>query len=57
MRYLKFIVAFTFLIIQYRTIETAAGISNGLGFWFLPVSLALVFTPTGYFVYKAVKDK
>jgi uncharacterized membrane protein len=41
MRYLKFIIVSTFLIIEYQSIQAAKGRSEGLGAWFLPVALIL----------------
>jgi uncharacterized membrane protein len=55
MRYMKFVVVFTFLIIQYRTIETAEGIAKGLGIWFMPVALGITFVPLALFIGRAVR--
>ena len=57
MIYLKFVIVFTFIIIQYKTIQTAFGNSQGLGVWFLPLSMGLILIPTIFFVIKAVKTK
>lgn len=57
MRYMKFIVVFTFLIIQFRTIETAEGIAEGLGRWFLPVAVGITAIPLALFIVYAVKSR
>lgn len=54
-RLLKLIVVFIFFMINYKTIQTAQKTSEGLGVWFLPLILALIFIPTGYFTYKSYK--
>lgn len=54
-RYLKLGVVFIFFIIDYKTIQHATGETIGLGSWFLPVSLAIVFIPLLYFILKSIK--
>lgn len=44
-RYLKFIVVLTFFAITLSIILTAKNISTGLGVWFLPVFLMLIYIP------------
>lgn len=57
MRYLKFIISLTFLIIEYQTIQTALGNSDGLGVWFLPLTLGLIIVPVIYFITISVRTK
>lgn len=54
-RYLKFIIVFVFGLITFKTIQNANGEANGLGVWFLPLTLALVFIPLIYFVVKSLR--
>jgi len=56
-RYLKAIIVFIFGLIDYKTIQHALGQTVGLGIWFLPLTLGLIFIPLGYFVYKSMKAK
>ena len=57
MRLMKLIVVFIFLMIDYLTIQTSKGNSEGLGKWFLPLTFGLIFIPMGYFAYKSHKFK
>ncbi len=57
MRFFKFIVVLILLMIDFQTIQTAKGKSEGLGIWFLPLIIGLIFIPLGYFVYKSYKLK
>lgn len=50
-RLLNLIVLFIFMLIDYFTIQTSVGNSAGLGKWFLPCVVALIFIPIGYFFY------
>lgn len=56
-RYVKGAVLTSFLLIQVRTIEGAKGGSNGLGGWFLPLSLSLVLVPVIFYVVSARRTK
>jgi uncharacterized membrane protein len=49
-RYVKLIIVFIFGLITYRTIQTANGQAEGLGGWFLPLSMGLIFVPLVYFL-------
>lgn len=55
--WLKLIIISVFLYIQWQTVQTARGLSTGLGWLFLPVSIAALFGIPGYFIYKMVKLK
>jgi uncharacterized membrane protein len=48
-RYLKGIIVVIFGLIAYQTISQANGLSEGLGLWFLPFTLCLIFIPIIYF--------
>jgi uncharacterized membrane protein len=56
-RYLKSIIVITFLIIEYQTIQTVTGKSEGLGVWFFPVTMGLILIPTIVFVIRAYRTK
>ncbi len=57
LRYLKLVLVVVFGLITFRTIQTASKAAHGLGTWFLPVSLGLIFIPLLFFIIKAVKAK
>lgn len=54
-RYLKLIILVIFGLIVFKTIENANGKAEGLGIWFLPMTLGLIFLPLMYFVVKSFK--
>lgn len=56
-RVLKFVLVFIFVLIQLKTMQSAIGNTNGLGIWFLPATLLLIFIPLAYFVVKSVSAK
>ena len=56
-RYLKFSIVFIFGLITLKTINNANGKENGLGVWFLPLSMALIFIPIIYFMIKSFQTK
>lgn len=57
MRIMKIIVIIMFFIIDVKTIKTSMGKSEGLGIWFLPMTLGIVFIPIFYFAHKSHKMK
>ena len=56
-RYLKLIIVVIFGLIAFKTIQNASGEADGLGIWFLPLTLGLIFIPLTYFVVKSFRDK
>lgn len=56
-RYLKLIIVIIFGLIVFKTIRYANGEANGLGIWFLPLTLGLIFIPLSYFIAKSVNTK
>jgi uncharacterized membrane protein len=56
-RYLKMALIIIFAIITFQIIQFAEGNSKGLGTWFLPLSLSILFVPMIYFINKALKDR
>jgi uncharacterized membrane protein len=54
-RYLKLILVLVFAGISFQTIQQANRTGEGLGLWFLPLTLALIFMPLIYFVIKSVQ--
>ena len=55
LRYLKLVLVLVFGGIEFMTIQNATGEEAGLGAWFLPLTLVLVFLPLIYFVFKSVQ--
>jgi len=49
-RYLKVIIVVIFGVIVLQTIRNANGQTSGLGVWFLPLTLGLIFVPLTYFL-------
>lgn len=56
-RYVKTIFALMLGYISYQVIEYAKGITTGLGHWFLPLSLMLVFIPLVYVLFKSFQAR
>lgn len=54
-RYLKFTIVIIFGLIELRTIRNVNGQTNGLGIWFFPLTIGLIFIPLTYFVIKSFK--
>jgi hypothetical protein len=55
-RFLKFALAVIFLTILILTSLTALHRAAGLGFWFLPASLAFVLIPIAFYSFKAMSE-
>jgi len=56
-RYLNLIIVLIFGYIAFTTIQNAKGQVDGLGIWFLPLSLGIVFIPMIYAIVKLTKKK
>lgn len=56
-RFMKLALIILFIVIDYKTIETARGNSDGLGKWFLPFTIALIFIPVIFSVYTSFSKK
>ncbi|MGJ8594111.1 MAG: DUF1648 domain-containing protein [Aquaticitalea sp.] len=56
-RYLKLTIVLIFGLIVIRTIQNANGNANGLGAWFLPLTLGLIFIPMIYFLIRGNRNK
>ncbi len=56
-RFLKLDVVIIFGFITFRTIQKSRGLADGLGAWFLPVLLIVIFLPMLYFITKAFRNK
>ncbi|MBS1765702.1 MAG: DUF1648 domain-containing protein [Bacteroidetes bacterium] len=54
-RYLKFIIVVIFGLIALQRIRNVNGQTSGLGVWFLPLTLGLIFIPMTYFMIKSFK--
>jgi uncharacterized membrane protein len=48
----KLIISILFAFITYSTIAIALGKLQGLGIWFLPIFITVLFSTIGYFIYK-----
>jgi uncharacterized membrane protein len=55
LRYLKLVLVVVFGGIEFMTIQNATGKAAGLGVWFLPLTLVLIFLPLIYFLIKSVQ--
>ena len=55
LRYLKLVLLVVFGGIGFMTVQHATGKAAGLGAWFLPLTLVLIFIPLIYFVIKSVQ--
>tara|TARA_R110000782_G_scaffold106751_3_gene195086 strand:+ start:946 stop:1452 length:507 start_codon:yes stop_codon:yes gene_type:complete len=56
-RVLKLIIVFVFGLILVRTLQNIKGNVEGLGAWFLPLTIGLFIIPTCYFLIKSMKIK
>lgn len=56
-RYLKLVFVLIFGLIAFKTIQNANGQADGLGVWFLPLTLGLIFIPLTYYIVKSFKTK
>lgn len=56
-RYLKLIIVIIFGLIAFKTIQNVNGQADGLGVWFLPLTLGLIFIPLTYYIIKTLKTK
>jgi uncharacterized membrane protein len=56
-RYLKLVIVFIFGILLYQTTRYPLNQNDGLGIWFLPMFLGLIFIPLIFYVLKSVKPK
>ncbi|HMO40382.1 MAG TPA: DUF1648 domain-containing protein [Saprospiraceae bacterium] len=56
-RYLKLNIVVIFGLIAFKTIQNANGEAGGLGIWFLPLTMGLIFIPMTYYLIKTLKPK
>ena len=56
-RYLKLTIVLIFGMIIYFILRNVHGESEGLGVWFLPVTLGLIMLPIIYYLVKSIRDK
>ena len=56
-RYLKSVLVLVFGFIAYATMQTTDSHIQGIGVWFFPIMLVLIFALLGVFVFRAVKMK
>ena len=55
-RYLKLIIVVIFGLIELQTIRNVNEQTSGLGVWFLPLTLGLIFIPLTFFVVKSLNS-
>jgi len=56
-RFLKSGIVIIFGLIAFKTIQSVNGNADGLGVWFLPLVLGLVFIPIVYYLVKSMRTK
>jgi uncharacterized membrane protein len=56
-RVLKLIIVFVFGLILVMTLQNTNGNADGLGTWFLPLTIGLFIIPTLYFLIKSMRIK
>ena len=56
-RYMKFVVVVIFGAIAIETIQNTLTSSEGLGVWFLPITLGVIFIPLVFFIITSFKSK
>ncbi len=54
-RYLKLVLIVIFGLIVFKTIQNVNGQADGLGLWFLPLTLGLIFIPLTFFIIQSFK--
>lgn len=52
-RVMRIVIVFVFMLIDWEVIQIALGNSEGLGVWFLPIFLIVVFVPIIYFAIRS----
>ena len=57
MRFLKLILVLIFGLITFKTTQSTGGNSSGLGIWFLPLTMGLIFIPLIHFINKSFRTK
>ena len=56
LRFLNTIIVCVFCYITYATIQTALGKQSGLGSYFTPIFMVLIFGTIGIYLYKSIKE-
>lgn len=56
-RFLKLVIVIIFGLILFKTIQNVNGNADGLGAWFLPLTLGLTFIPMIYYLIKSTQTK
>lgn len=54
-RVLKLTIVLLFGLIVFKTLQNINGTADGLGTWFLPLTMAMIFIPVIYFLIRAQK--
>ncbi|MCM4159143.1 DUF1648 domain-containing protein [Antarcticibacterium flavum] len=56
-RFLKLAIIIIFGLIVFKTIQNAHGNVEGLGIWFLPLTIGLILIPMIYYILKSIEQK
>jgi uncharacterized membrane protein len=56
-RYLKAVIIWMFSYISYSTVKVAEKEQSGLGLWFVPIFLGVIFIPLIYYIHKSFKHR
>ena len=56
-RTINALVTWVFVYITYSTIQTTLGNQDGLGVWFTPLLMIMMFGTTMFFLYKSMREK
>lgn len=57
MRWMKLLLIILFMVIDYFTMEVSLGKREGLGAWFLPITLGILFMVIAFTIYESKKKK
>jgi len=57
LRFLKTAILLIFSFIVHKIYSAASGKSDGMGYWFMPLLLGLIFVPIIYYIIKMFKAK
>lgn len=57
MKTMRLVILFVFMLIEWEVIQIGLGKNEGLGAWFLPFFLAIIFIPIIFFAIRAKKIK
>lgn len=56
LEWVKTVIIAVFLYLLWQTVQMAKGLSDGMGAWFLPISLIVLFSGIGFGIYKMTRS-